>query len=310
MFPPPLFFSFLFFFFPFQFKKRYKRPMSESEEEDYMSTKFLEEAASYEKKTQKETITYSQRRQRQLQEQKQKGYIKPREQLQREAREEGLKRNIGDTDNKGMKMLMKMGFKKGMTLGKSGGLEKPLDVELKHGREGLGMAEVRKRELEEEEEKEMAKKPRIDPVEYRDMMANKAKENKLHRRCTAAAVIIERLDKENGIESNILWIFCPKEKEQDQQKQEELGEDFNTEEYTRTEQVELSDNEQEEEVEEESPYPKEEVEALLKLSLDQRLVQLVEYLREKHLYCFWCGAKYNDKQDLTDNCPGLEEDDH
>ena len=85
--------------------------MSESEEEDYMSAKFLEEAANYEKKAQKETTTYSQRRQRQLQEQKQKGYIKPREQLQREAREEGLKRNIGDTDNKGMKMLMKMGFK-------------------------------------------------------------------------------------------------------------------------------------------------------------------------------------------------------
>ena len=61
------------------------------------------------------------------------------------------------------------------------------------------MAEVRKRELEEEEEREMAKKPRIDPEEYRDMMANKAKENKLQRRSTAAAAIIERLDKENVI---------------------------------------------------------------------------------------------------------------
>ncbi|KAI9268907.1 hypothetical protein BDA99DRAFT_502965 [Phascolomyces articulosus] len=285
--------------------------MSESEEEDYMSAKFLEEAADYEKKARKETATYSQRRQRHLNDQKQKGYIKSREELQREAREEGMKKNLGDTDNKGMKMLMKMGFKKGMTLGKSGGLEKPLSVELKQGREGLGMAEARKRELEEEEEREMAKRPRMDPDEYRELMANKAKENKLHRRSTAAAVIIERLDKENGIESNILWIFCPKDKEEQEQKQEELGEN-ETEEYTRTEQAEDSDEDEEgkEEEEEELPYPKEEVEALRELPLDQRLARLVEYLREKYAYCFWCGAKYNDAKDLAENCPGLDEDDH
>ncbi|KAI8143147.1 hypothetical protein BJV82DRAFT_578872 [Fennellomyces sp. T-0311] len=268
--------------------------MSDSED-DYMSAKFLEDAADYEK-THKEA-TYSQRRQQQLREQQKKGYIKPREQLQREAREEGLKRNLGDTDNKGMKMLMKMGFKKGMTLGKSGGLQQPISVDLKKGREGLGMAEARKRALEEEEEKEAAKRPRIDPEEYRDLMANRAKEAKLTRRSTAAAAICERLDKEKGIESNILWIFSPKDKEE---KAEENADEKEVEE----------EDEQEEKEEEESPYPPEEVAALNALPLDDRLDRLVCYLRSEHNYCFWCGAKYNDAEDLKENCPGTEEDEH
>ncbi|KAI9494462.1 hypothetical protein BDB00DRAFT_818143 [Zychaea mexicana] len=285
--------------------------MSETEEDDYMSTKFLEEAADYESKTRSEG-TYSQRRQRTLQVQKQKGHIKPREQLQREAREEGLKRNLEeDKNNKGMQLLMKMGFKKGMKLGKSeGGLEKPLEVELKQGREGLGMAEARKRALEEEEEREAAKRPHIDPDEYRELMANKAKESKLHRRSTAAAAICERLDIENGIESNILWIFCPKDEEQ----QQHTGDGDLTEQeakgYALTEQAGEDEDEEEEKEEEELPYPKEEVEELRSLPLDKRLTRLVDYLRDKHSYCFWCGAKYDNAQDLAENCPGPGEDDH
>lgn len=83
--------------------------MGDSDEEDYMSSKFLEEAANYEQQSQKEK-PYSERRKQQIREQQAKAYIKPRAQLEREAREEGLKRSV-DESNKGMKMLMKMGFK-------------------------------------------------------------------------------------------------------------------------------------------------------------------------------------------------------
>ncbi|KAF8528898.1 hypothetical protein BU17DRAFT_37816 [Hysterangium stoloniferum] len=41
-----------------------------------------------------------------------------------------------------------------------------------------------------------------------------------------------------------------------------------------------------------------------------RLKLLVEYLRSKYLYCFWCGTQYTDSEDLLSNCPGLEEEDH
>ncbi|KAK3396477.1 hypothetical protein B0T20DRAFT_380964 [Sordaria brevicollis] len=40
----------------------------------------------------------------------------------------------------------------------------------------------------------------------------------------------------------------------------------------------------------------------------ERLRRLVLYMREKHNYCFWCKAKYEDAE--MDGCPGLTEEDH
>ncbi|KAF8608198.1 hypothetical protein BDV93DRAFT_434600 [Ceratobasidium sp. AG-I] len=48
----------------------------------------------------------------------------------------------------------------------------------------------------------------------------------------------------------------------------------------------------------------------LQKSVPERLDTLLEYLRSKYFYCFWCGANYNDLPDLEANCPGTEEDDH
>jgi hypothetical protein len=41
-----------------------------------------------------------------------------------------------------------------------------------------------------------------------------------------------------------------------------------------------------------------------------RLKLLLDYLRGKYSYCFWCGTQYEDVIDLEQNCPGPEEDDH
>ena len=122
-----------------------------SDDEDYMSLKFLEEAQEFESKR-KET-TYSERRKKQIREQEKKGYIKPRAQLEAEERQKGLERSM-DESNKGMKMLMKMGFKKGMSLG-TDGIREPIKVDLKSGRGGIGMeSELKKRAREQEEEEE------------------------------------------------------------------------------------------------------------------------------------------------------------
>ncbi|KAH7100562.1 hypothetical protein BKA62DRAFT_771333 [Auriculariales sp. MPI-PUGE-AT-0066] len=48
----------------------------------------------------------------------------------------------------------------------------------------------------------------------------------------------------------------------------------------------------------------------LALSAQQRLENLLAYLRERHAYCFWCGAQYDDDQDMLQSCPGPEEDLH
>ncbi|KAL5638305.1 hypothetical protein ACGC1H_005103 [Rhizoctonia solani] len=48
----------------------------------------------------------------------------------------------------------------------------------------------------------------------------------------------------------------------------------------------------------------------LQKNVQERLEMVLEYLRTRHFYCFWCGASYNDASDLEANCPGPDEDSH
>ncbi|KZO93249.1 hypothetical protein CALVIDRAFT_486210 [Calocera viscosa TUFC12733] len=50
--------------------------------------------------------------------------------------------------------------------------------------------------------------------------------------------------------------------------------------------------------------------AFLRLDPMARLEQLLAYMRETHHYCFWCGTKYSDAEELDEECPGPSEDDH
>lgn len=250
-----------------------------------MSTKYLETAQAFESKRKE---TYSERRKKQLRQQQEKAYIKPRAQLEQEEREKGLQKQV-DEQNKGMKMLMKMGFKKGMALGQQpGGIVEPIQVDLKAGRSGIGMDTQLKKRAREAEEEEARKRVDIDPEDYRGIMAQKAKDHQYTRYITAAVSVCEKLDEENEVKSNILWTLKP----------------FQPNEEEEEEKVEKEEEEKEPE------YPIEMVEKLKALSLEHQLEALVKYLRDTYFYCFWCRAKYTDQQDLDDNCPGTEEDDH
>ncbi len=49
------------------------------------------------------------------------------------------------------------------------------------------------------------------------------------------------------------------------------------------------------------------------ISLSQaqdRLTLVLDYLRRKYSYCFWCGTQYSDAEDMENNCPGEDEDAH
>lgn len=37
---------------------------------------------------------------------------------------------------------------------------------------------------------------------------------------------------------------------------------------------------------------------------------VLDYLRRKYSYCFWCGTQYSDPEDMESNCPGEDEDAH
>lgn len=75
----------------------------DGEEEDYMSTTFLPTASS-------KPTTYTQQRLKKLKESEEKGRIISPKITEVERREEGLATAIG-SENKGFRMLQKMGFK-------------------------------------------------------------------------------------------------------------------------------------------------------------------------------------------------------
>lgn len=43
---------------------------------------------------------------------------------------------------------------------------------------------------------------------------------------------------------------------------------------------------------------------------EKHLLLLLTKARANYFYCLYCGCIYNDKQDLLDNCPGVEESSH
>ncbi|KAI0049562.1 hypothetical protein FA95DRAFT_1488802 [Auriscalpium vulgare] len=59
-----------------------------------------------------------------------------------------------------------------------------------------------------------------------------------------------------------------------------------------------------------TPETVEEAVQFLRLAPQERLSQVVEYLRSNYSYCFWCGAQYEDAGDMTEHCPGPDEDMH
>ncbi|GAB5592335.1 hypothetical protein Unana1_07235 [Umbelopsis nana] len=287
---------------------------SESDEEDYMSAKFLDEPEELKNKE----LSYAEKRKKTLREQQKKAYIKPRKVLEEEARQQGLQKGL-DEKNKGMKMLMKMGFKQGMTLGKESGIAKPIEVEMKAGRGGIGLDSQEKRLREEELEQELAKRPKIDPVQFRDQLSAQKREAKLHRWAAAAGKLCEKLDKDQDIEFNVLWLLNPdnvpneenelgaqdvdgpvplleeglaKEKPMEQPEPEKTATDTHLHQP-----LQLND-------EQLAQYAE-----LQSHSVADQLNRAITYLRTNYCYCFWCGVKYEDEEDLK-NCPGPTEEDH
>nr|CAG8488763.1 8657_t:CDS:2 [Entrophospora candida]CAG8491656.1 15221_t:CDS:2 [Entrophospora candida] len=219
--------------------------MTDSETEDYMSSKYLEQSTS--NKNKKATKTYSERRREKLL--SNHGYIKPRQELEKESREKGLSKRIDEEDNiesPGLKILKKWGYKKGMALGESSkneGITEPLGIELKQDRLGLGMSTELKQKAKVEYERK-SKKIKVDEDTFRERIRQEHLDKRIRAQLKALQKICETLDTRKGIE------------------------------------------------------PSEKLDIILK------------YLREEYYYCFWCGCNYDNAEELSKECPGVEEDDH
>ncbi|CAJ0642332.1 13245_t:CDS:2 [Entrophospora sp. SA101] len=243
--------------------------MTDSETEDYMSSKYLEQSTS----NKKATKTYSERRREKLL--SNRGYIKPRQELEKESREKGLAKRIDEEDNiesPGLKILKKWGYRKGMALGESSkneGITEPLGIELKQDRLGLGMSTELKQKAKVEYERK-SKKIKVDEVTFRERIRQEHLDKRIRAQLKALQKICETLDTRKGIEDNILW-HCNESDDEEKSKQDH--DDVNPDDLLET------------------------------------MIKTIPPAKE-YYYCFWCGCNYDNAEELSKECPGVEEDDH
>ncbi|XP_015592305.1 G patch domain-containing protein 11 [Cephus cinctus] len=253
-----------------------------SDEEDYMSDKFLQGTEKYIAPS----LIHRHADKRELELLKKKAEIEARlkeknksvRAIEEEKREEGLSSAIS-SNNKGFEMLMKMGYKPGQGIGKrETGISEPISVDVKANRFGLGKNP--KKKLTSKNKKPESKLEDLNTDDFRGRIAQKKSEHLTEADLYKSQKVCEQLDTQNQIETPTELWFWPA-------KQQTKGSDDET------------DNDEDEEVQEQE-----------ELAASEKLEILTKYLRDKYSYCLWCGAAYDDEDDLRDNCPGTTRDDH
>lgn len=174
-------------------------------------------------------------------------------------------------------MLMKMGYKPGQGIGKTqSGIVEPIPVEVKADRQGLGKI-LKKRESHNRKNTELDNTKNVN--DFRSRMAQEKAEQMQKIDLYKSQKVCQELDtKENIEEPEESWFWL--------QSKEESADNTDDDQF---DDVDVEDD---------------------SLSDLEKLEILTRYLRKKYFYCIWCGIKYNDEDDLRDDCPGSTRNDH
>lgn len=352
---------------------------NDDDEDDYMNFALPEDPASASGSTKGETSL--QRAARLRREAAARARPKSKAELAREEqlrREQALATKL-DASNRGFKMMAKLGFRDGDALGpvaragkehdtqtaNSGAagsaaeddghgakkgwakLTEPLAVDVKLGREGIGMENEKKRKFRAEVEARMAGEKRV-KEEVGDYRVRQAQERE-ERRCEGLLVGAQKVaigleddarsgtgdeeqqqnkaqeeDKKPLADINVLWrglIRERREREREKRMRVDLtnslsrrpGYEPNADEDAQDElaydgKLANPESRKEQVLESELDEDDQELQEFVELPAKERLAKIVTFLREKWWYCFWCKMRY-DSADM-DGCPGLDEDDH
>ncbi|XP_056646778.1 G patch domain-containing protein 11 [Diorhabda carinulata] len=204
--------------------------------------------------------------------------------LERENREMGLNTAISD-ENKGFKLLEKMGFKHGESLGKNkSGIKEPIDIVIKQGTSGIGRESHLKEVLNKKQQRKISY---LRHYETQFHLANKERKNlaQMRKDFFKAQKICEELDFRAKVKDPIEDFFWTRDtiKKRKKLERDEIYEDTDS----------SSDDEEFE----------------TNIS-EENLFTLIDYLRKKHLYCIYCVITGIDIKDLEENCPGPYRIDH
>lgn len=213
-------------------------------------------------------------------------------------------------------MLSKLGYQPGSALGATGnknGVLEPVAVEMKAGREGVGMANARKRKLHEEAEEKREEEKEV--VEgYRERVTRERETRRVEGLLGGAMRVLEGMEEGTaGKRVNVLYRGLVRQREEEERERRARYDLHQS--LSRSAAYEADEEEEKQdrlawggEEEDLADERDEELEAFEALTPQERLERVVEYLREKHWYCFWCKSRYENAG--MEGCPGMTEDDH
>ncbi|KAH7879559.1 uncharacterized protein C8R40DRAFT_1158286 [Lentinula edodes] len=306
--------------------------------------------------------------------------LKSRREREREAREEGLSKSLFDRAkeeetggnsglNKGLSLMMKMGFQPGQSLGRPhndgskqneslkseisslGDLVAPVYTEdsqpsrtgTSHRTEPLPLSEwsgklgigiSRKRGVSPSSADRVAKMVKIaedsTKEDFRDRSRREYAERRAENRLGPAQRTCATLDEKSGIPFNVLWLnpgnpdtFPPGLIESlnlHTSLNIQIDQEHPEDNLPRRLQREMKTNALQPislEVDKEPGIGNgftegtlQEIQQFFHLRTQDRLKLVISYLRDHYSYCFWCGAQYDDQNDMENNCPGPDEEAH
>jgi hypothetical protein len=313
---------------------------AEDEEDDYLTMTFDEPALA-----KLETLT--QKKKRQAREAEIKGRPKSKAELAAEEkakREAALNDSEIDISSKGFKMMAALGYTPGSALGaardtsngeKDTRLLEPVGLEMKEGRSGVGADAEKKRKFREEvaAKEEDLKKRKVEEGDFRERQRLEREEKRMEGQMYGAMKVCERLDDEDEashVEANnatlkpakikplgrvnVLWRGLVKQRAL-QEREKRMKYDFNQSLTCRNDYKDSDEDTDDrlavrkKEVEDlELDQDDDELDEFEGLDISERLQKLVDYLRQRWHYCFWCKYRYPDAS--IDGCPGTTEEDH
>lgn len=240
-----------------------------------------------------------------------------------------------DSTNKGARMMAKMGFKGG-ALGRSEDARtKPVELQVKDDRGGIGMYSEKKRKVREAAEamQEGEKRQKVGMDEFRERNRAEREEKRAEGLMWGAMKVLEGLEtdeptsdiegeaatdvsepkasngKKDGRLRDVNVLYRPLLKQRlERERERKMRYDLNNSLSTRHEDADEDDegifDKRAKELDDADP----ELEEFESLSFAERLEMVVQELRAKYRYCFWCKYQYPDE--AMDGCPGLTEDEH